>query len=175
MEEVRDCETYIFSRTISAKKNEIHSNKKYLFQNTWRKRYWVDSTSAFRMQPSLSGHWFSNTLFFVAENEGKIIGCCGFEVCGENALFRSLAVNPNYRNLRIARLLTDKITNFASEMGIRAFYLLTTTAGAYFIKQGWNETDRMDVPMGISRTTEFLTICPATATCMMCHLEPVSK
>ena len=113
--------------------------------------------------------------FIVAENEGKIIGCCGFEAYGENGLFRSLAVDTNYRNLRIGRLLTDKITNFASEMGIRAFYLLTTTAGAYFIKQGWNETDRMDVPMGISRTTEFLTICPATATCMMCHLEPVSK
>ena len=117
----------------------------------------------------------SKQYFIVAENDERMIGCCGFEICGENGLFRSLAVSPDYRNLKIGRLLTDKIINFAPGKGICKFYLLTTTAGPFFTKQGWKETDRMNVPMEISRTTEFMTICPSTAICMMYNLEPVKR
>ena len=113
--------------------------------------------------------------FIIAENGGKMIGCCGFEVYGENGLFRSLAVSPKYRNLGTGRSLTDKIINFAPEKGIRNFYLLTTTAGAFLTKQGWSETARMNVPMEISRTTEFTAICPSSATCMMYHFEPAKR
>ena len=113
--------------------------------------------------------------FSIAENEGEMIGCCGFEAYGENGLFRSLAVDTNYRNLRIGRLLTDKITNFATEMGVREFYLLTTTAVAFFAKRGWTETDRMSVPIDLSRTTEFMTICPSTAICMIYNLEQAKR
>jgi len=105
--------------------------------------------------------------FVIAEYEGKMIGCCGVEIYGENGLFRSLAVSPEYRSLGIGRLLTDKIINSASEKGIRKLYLLTTTARVFFTNLGWNETERKNVPIAIGNTTEFISICPSTATCMM--------
>ena len=39
--------------------------------------------------------------FIIAENDGKMIGCCGVEIYGDNVLFRSLAVSPDYRSLGI--------------------------------------------------------------------------
>jgi len=108
--------------------------------------------------------------FVVAENNGKMIGCCGVEVYGENGLFRSLAVSADYRSLGIGRMLTDKIINTAPEKGIRKLYLLTTTARAFFTKLGWVETERMNVTIEIRNTKEFINICPSTAICMMISL-----
>ena len=105
--------------------------------------------------------------FIIAENEGKIIGCSGIEIYGENGLFRSLAVDPDYRSLGIGKWLTDKIINSAHEKDIRKLYLLTTTANIFFAKQGWTKMERTNVPIEIGKTTEFMSICPSTATCMM--------
>jgi len=81
-----------------------------------------------------------------------------------------LAVSADYRSLGIGRLLTDKIMDLAKGKGINTFYLLTTTAEDFFKKQSWNVTDRVQVPEEISQTTEFLSFCPSTATCMMYRL-----
>jgi len=112
----------------------------------------------------------ANQYFIIAENEGEVIGCCGFEQYGEYGLFRSLAVSADYRSLGIGRLLTDKIMDLAKGKGINTFYLLTTTAEDFFKKQSWNVTDRVQVQEEISQTTEFLSVCPSTATCMMYRL-----
>ena len=112
----------------------------------------------------------SKQYFIIAENDGKMIGCCGVEIYGDNVLFRSLAVSPDYRSLGIGRMLTDKIIKTAPEKGIQKLYLLTTTAGDFFKKQGWNETDRKNVPLEIGNTNEFMTLCPSMATCMMYSL-----
>lgn len=108
--------------------------------------------------------------FVIAEYEGKMIGCCGVENYGENGLFRSLAVSHDYRSLGIGRRLTDKIIHSAPEKGIRKLYLLTTTACVFFTKQGWIETERMNVPLEIGNSKEFISICPSTASCMMYSL-----
>jgi len=60
--------------------------------------------------------------------------------------------------------------DLAKGKGINTFYLLTTTAEDFFKKQSWNVTDRVQVPEEISQTTEFLSVCPSTATCMMYRL-----
>lgn len=112
----------------------------------------------------------ANQHFMIAEYDGEMIGCVGFEAYGQDGLFRSLAVNPDYRNLGIGKLLTDKMMELARGRGILKFYLLTTTAEAFFTKHGWNVTDRDHVPVAISNTTEFKSICPSTATTMMYYL-----
>jgi N-acetylglutamate synthase-like GNAT family acetyltransferase len=104
--------------------------------------------------------------FILAEHDGKIIGCAGFEAYGEAALFRSLAVNSEYRNLKIGKLLTGKVMALAHEKGIHEFYLLTNTADGFFQKQGWKKTDRKEVPTDIAKSSEFASICPSTAICM---------
>ena len=105
--------------------------------------------------------------FIVAEIDHKIIGCAGFETYGKVGLFRSLAVDLKYRNLETGKLLTGKVIELALDKGIQKLYLLTTTAEGFFLKQGWVVTDRNDVPKDITRSTEFASICPSTAICMM--------
>lgn len=104
--------------------------------------------------------------FIVAEFDGNIIGCAGFEAYEETALFRSLAVHSNYRNLKIGELLTGKVMDLAGKNGIREFYLLTNTAEGFFRKRGWNVIDRKEVPSGITISSEFSFLCPSTAVCM---------
>ena len=104
--------------------------------------------------------------FIVAEHEGKIIGCAGYEAYGVTALFRSLAVDSEYRNLDIGKLLTGKVMDLAHENNIHEFYLLTTTADGFFQKQGWKVIHRNEVPEKIKTSTEFASICPSTAICM---------
>lgn len=104
--------------------------------------------------------------FIVAEDEGKLIGCAGLEVYGQIALFRSLAVKSDYRNLSIGKLLTNEVIALGRRKSIREFYLLTNTAEGFFEKQGWDVTDRNEVPPEITRSSEFASICPTTAICM---------
>jgi amino-acid N-acetyltransferase len=104
--------------------------------------------------------------FVVAEIDQKIIGCAGYEAYSRNGLFRSLAVGPLYRNMGIARTMTEKIIALAQAQGIKEFFLLTTTAGKFFGNSGWEMINRNDVPEDIARTTEFLSICPSEALCM---------
>ncbi|MDD4971024.1 MAG: arsenic resistance N-acetyltransferase ArsN2 [Paludibacter sp.] len=104
--------------------------------------------------------------FIVAESEGRIIGCSGFEAYGKTALFRSLAVHLNYRNLKIGELLTGKAMDLAGSNGIREFYLLTNTAEGFFRNRGWDVVDRKEVPSELTNSTEFASICPSSAVCM---------
>ena len=104
--------------------------------------------------------------FLLAELDGTIIGCGGFEAYGRIALFRSLGVSSTYRKQDIGKRLTQQVMEVAQEKGILELYLLTTTAEGFFIKQGWEVTDRKEVPHDITGTSEFATICPSTAICM---------
>lgn len=108
--------------------------------------------------------------FVVAEIDQKIIGCAGYEAYSRNGLFRSLAVGPLYRNMGIARTMTEKIIALAQEQGIKEFFLLTTTADKFFGKLSWEMINRNDVPANIASTTEFASICPSVAICMKYQL-----
>jgi len=104
--------------------------------------------------------------FLIAENEGNVVGCAGLEVYGHTGLFRSLAVDSNYRNQHIGKLLTVEILVLGRGKGISEFYLLTTRAEGFFKKQDWIVTDRNEVTSEIRKSSEFASICPSTATCM---------
>ena len=109
-------------------------------------------------------------IFVVAEIDDTIIGCAGFEFYQENGLFRSLAVSPDYRNLKIAHYLIEKSLLLGKEQGIQEFFLLTTTAGSFFDKLGWEVINRNQVPEKIGNTSEFTSICPSAAICMKYQL-----
>lgn len=108
--------------------------------------------------------------FVVAEIDYKIIGCAGLETYNENGLFRSLAVKPSLQNMKIGKDLLDKTISISKENNITQLYLLTTTADLYFKKHGWKVIERNEVPDDIRATTEFSSICPSTAICMMYRL-----
>jgi N-acetylglutamate synthase-like GNAT family acetyltransferase len=106
--------------------------------------------------------------FVVAEANGAIVGVAGLEPCAENALLRSVAVDPAWRSHGVGRALVTRVLEDAEARGMRALYLLTTTAERYFPSFGFREIARDEVPEDVRATKEFRSACPATATVMAC-------
>lgn len=112
--------------------------------------------------------------FVIAESAGRLIGVAGVEIAGENALLRSVAVDPEWRSHGTGRALVERIVADAEARGIRGMYLLTTTAERYFPSFGFTAVSRETVPGGIRDTGEFRSVCPssAVAMCRMCNEGP---
>ena len=104
-------------------------------------------------------------IFLVALSEGKTIGCVAMEVYGTVGLLRSLAGKG------IGQKLVAEAENWSCNYGLKTLYLLTTTAVGFFPKIGWRITERALVPESISTSSEFTSVCPSTAICLIKELE----
>jgi len=104
--------------------------------------------------------------FVVAESDGEIVGVAGLEVRGDDALLRSVAVRPAWRSRGVGRTLVTRVIADAEARGLRALYLLTTTAERYFPGFGFGEVARDAVPASVRETAEFQGACPASAVVM---------
>lgn len=104
--------------------------------------------------------------FVVAEFDGNIVGTAALEACCENALLRSVAVAPEWRSRGLGRALVTRVIANAEASGLRALYLLTTTAEHYFPSFGFQPISRENVPAAIRSTEEFSAACPASAVVM---------
>src|SRR5512142_467211 len=104
--------------------------------------------------------------FVLAEAGETLVGVAGLEVCCDNALLRSVAADPAWRNQGIGRLLVTRVIADAESRGIHALYLLTTSAERYFPGFGFREITRNEVPEDVRATAEFQSACPASATVM---------
>ncbi len=110
--------------------------------------------------------------FVVAYADGRIVGVAGVEAAGTYGLLRSTAVAPAWRGRGVARRLVERLTSDASALGLRALYLLTTTAERYFQTIGFTTRARDSVPDAIRATAEFSRVCPVSATVMCLPLAP---
>jgi amino-acid N-acetyltransferase len=90
----------------------------------------------------------------------------GLELYGDYALLRSLAVHPQQQGTGLGKALYQAAANLALLKGIREMYLITTTAAPFFEKRGFQQVDRLNVPVAIQRTTQFSGVCPSSATVM---------
>ena len=109
--------------------------------------------------------------FIVAEADGDIVGVAGLELCCADALLRSVAVAPEWRSRGLGRALVTRAVSDAEARGIRALYLLTTTADRYFPSFGFRKVERSEVPDEVRATQEFTTACPDSATVMTRSLK----
>ena len=73
------------------------------------------------VQPSL-------TDFYVAVEDGRVVGAIGLEVYGSDAVLRSAVVDSAARGTGIGVALVDRILEHALQRGVHGIYLLTTTA-----------------------------------------------
>ena len=110
--------------------------------------------------------------FVVAESEGRLVGVIGLEVCCNDALLRSAAVAGEWRGRGLGRALVTRIIADAESRGMRALYLLTTTAEHYFPSFGFERTTRDRVPDAVRATGEFRSVCPDSAIVMWRELAP---
>jgi amino-acid N-acetyltransferase len=104
--------------------------------------------------------------FLVARREGAVVGAVGFERHGRNALLRSLVVAPALRGNGLGDQLVRRLAAVARRKGVERFYLLTTTAAAFFAGRGFQKIARRAVPAAIAATQEFNSLCPVSAVCM---------
>lgn len=109
--------------------------------------------------------------FFFCGPQQSPVGLVGLEFCGPDALLRSLVVAPVSRGAGLGKALTRHAERHARSRGARAVYLLTTTAEAFFRRNGYAAADRATAPAAIRATREFADICPASSAFLFKELE----
>jgi amino-acid N-acetyltransferase len=106
------------------------------------------------------------TALFAVRDARGLEGVVGIEVCGLVGLLRSLAVRADRRRGGLGSALVLEAERIAVTRGLQALYLLTTTAEPFFARRGYLRLSRDEAPAGIRETTEFTTVCPASAAFM---------
>lgn len=102
---------------------------------------------------------------------GELLAAGGFEIHGEDGLLRSVVVADATRGQGLGGTVTTMIERRARKRGIRALFLLTTTAADFFPRLGYERFDRGGVPPALAGSAEFASLCPASAVCMKKNLE----
>lgn len=104
--------------------------------------------------------------FLVARRGGAVVGAVGAELCGTDALLRSLVVAPELRGAGLGGRLVDELERAAGAWGVRHWWLLTTTAEKFFAARGFRAAERCAAPEAIRRTGQFAGGCDRSAACL---------
>jgi amino-acid N-acetyltransferase len=104
---------------------------------------------------------------FIGSVGEQTIGIGGLEVYRDAGLLRSLAIESSYRGKGYGKAFTAQLLEFAKSIGIEQIYLLTTTAVTFFTQLGFEKVDRSLVPSSIQNTSQFTSLCPASAICLL--------
>ena len=96
----------------------------------------------------------------VARENGRLVGCAALEVYADGALLRSVAVDERLRGRGVGHQLTEAALALARQAGAPAAFLLTTTAGEFFPRFGFERITRDEVPAGVRDSIEFTSACP---------------
>lgn len=109
--------------------------------------------------------------YAVVRDGAELVGAAGLEVHGDVGLLRSVAVSTSHRSSGLGRRLVDDRLEAARDRGLRAVYLLTTTAADYFRRLGFTDARRDEAPAALQSSSEFASVCPASATCLVKQLR----
>jgi amino-acid N-acetyltransferase len=105
--------------------------------------------------------------FFVARTDtGAAVGWGGLEPHGDQALLRSVVVNPVLRGVGAGKAMVEALIEQARGMGIERLWLLTTSAEKFFAGLGFHTVPRAEAPASIAASEEFAWHCPDDAVCM---------
>lgn len=104
--------------------------------------------------------------FYMAFCDVDFVGIVGIENFINVALLRSMVVFDKFRNQGYGCKIVNQLLEEATIKGIKEIFILTTTAEDFFNRLGFEVIERKDVPDSIKSTTEFTSLCPASAICM---------
>ena len=94
--------------------------------------------------------------FFVLKNERGLAGTVALDVLGDDAILRSLAVDPEARGAGYGWMLADMAVSQARWRGVRRIYLLTETASDFFAaKFGFRVVDRTTLSKQVAASETF--------------------
>ena len=91
--------------------DSVSAIEKEIFSLPWSKKSFSDSLQS------------ENTLFVVAEEEGRIQGYCGMYLSFEEGNITNVAVSPSYRRRHVAYYMLKDILEKAEEKGITNIFL----------------------------------------------------
>lgn len=104
--------------------------------------------------------------FYMALDNGHVVGAIGLEIYEHYGLLRSLVVKREYRKMKIAAELVKEVERLAKHLKLAEVYLLTETAQEYFSKNGYSSINRTDAPAALQQSSEFSHACPSSAIAM---------
>lgn len=110
--------------------------------------------------------------FYRFENDAGLIGYGGLEQIGPDVLIRSMVVVDARRGGGLGADVLSWLEANAAEQKATALYLLTTTATAFFQRQGYVVLQRSAAPAAIAASRQFSTLCPTSAAFMFKELRP---
>jgi amino-acid N-acetyltransferase len=96
----------------------------------------------------------------------RVLGAVGLESFGTTGLLRSLVVSEDARGRGLGGVLVTSLERFARAAGIGELVLLTQTAEAFFAGRGYAVIARAHAPAAVLESSEFNSLCPASAVCM---------
>ena len=97
----------------------------------------------------------------------SLVGTGALEIHGNYALLRSLSVKLGIRGKSVGTTITEYLLTEAKKKKLKAIYLLTETARGFFLKKGFTEVKRDEVPAEVKASSEFSYVCPTTAVVMV--------
>jgi amino-acid N-acetyltransferase len=104
---------------------------------------------------------------WAARDAGRVVGAIGLERHGTVGLLRSLVVAPELRGHGLGGLLVDALEHDARAAGLDSLVLLTQTAETFFAHRGYARIERAAAPHAVQESTEFRSLCPASAATMI--------
>ena len=110
--------------------------------------------------------------FVIADSGGRIIGAGAVERFGSAGLLRSVAVEAQWRGSGVGSRIVQELEERARTGGISELVLLTLTARNFFERLGYRAKSREQVSASLLESTEFRSLCPASAACMAKTLLP---
>lgn len=110
---------------------QVAEIEKQIFSMPWSEKAFSDSLNS------------ENTIYVVAEEDGKVKAYCGMYLSFEEGNITNVAVAPEYRRKNIAQRMLDYIMEEAKKKGITDIFLevreTNTGAIALYEKNGFKE------------------------------------
>lgn len=100
------------------------------------------------------------------DQDGTLIGSGGIESYDSFALLRSVAVRADARGQKLGDHIVSDLLRRARQLDFKAVFLLTETARDFFVKKGFADISRDEVPDAVKSSSEFSFVCPVSASCM---------
>ena len=108
--------------------------------------------------------------FYRFGDDAGLIGYGGLEQIGPDVLIRSMVVVDARRGGGLGAEVLSWLEARAAERKATALYLLTTSATAFFQRQGYVVLPRSAAPTAIAASRQFSALCPASAAFMFKEL-----
>ncbi len=109
---------------------------------------------------------FQKDLLVGYVEDGVMVGTGGLEIYGDYGLLRSLSVKLGTRGKALGTAITEYLLEQAKQRKLLGIYLLTETARGFFLRKGFQDVAREDIPEPLKASSEFSYVCGPSAVAM---------